>query len=311
MGCPPESAANIRGVYSGLHRKKLPQMRKNMQGVFARLLALPPVFRYSKPVGTTGGADMRDNLNITAHAGSENTDDDSFESVERGILSGADIVEVDVRADRRGTLVLSHDEDETREYRGHPELGAALELIARFRSTGINCDIKEPEVILPLLDMAASRGLGPGQLVLTGEVPIRLLEEQPRIHAQASIWLNIEQILEHLGRAGHEAVRPWQDLILAENTEIEDVLKTMTVHSDSLADALCAACRGLRVRVINMPWLEITAALIPRMREQETGASVWTVNDEDSLRRLFGLGAVNVTTRVPLLAASLRKGFAC
>ena len=46
---------------------------------------------------------------ITAHTGCEGTADNSLEAIEKGYLSGADIVEFDVHFDSKGEPVLAHD----------------------------------------------------------------------------------------------------------------------------------------------------------------------------------------------------------
>ena len=46
---------------------------------------------------------------ITAHSGCENTPQDSMASVEKALLLGTDIVEMDVRKAPDGVLRISHD----------------------------------------------------------------------------------------------------------------------------------------------------------------------------------------------------------
>ena len=100
---------------------------------------------------------------ITAHSGCEGTLRDSFEGIERGIALGAECVEVDVQMDAAGTLRLSH--DARADYSGAETLEKAF---ARIADAGIsvNCDLKAPRVIYPVLEMAKRYGLTGGQLDL-------------------------------------------------------------------------------------------------------------------------------------------------
>jgi glycerophosphoryl diester phosphodiesterase len=249
---------------------------------------------------------MRETINITAHAGCEGTIDDSLESVETGIRSGADIIEVDARLNRQGILVFSHDEDPEGEYQGKPLLEEALDLIARSPGTGVNCDVKEPEIIPIALDLAARKGLGRGRFIFTGAVSPSLIAEIPGILDKSSVWLNIEEILGYLFQTGHEAVKSCRDLML-EHAEAEEIIALLTPWFDPLLEALVESCLGWGVRVVNMPCTEITVYAVPRLRERGIGASLWTVNDEETLTRLLRLGVTGITTRKPRLAVELRK----
>jgi len=111
-----------------------------------------------------------------------------------------------------------------------------------------------------------------------------------------------------LCKTGDKAVAPFRDLIMS-GMEAEELLVALAPHSASLMEAVINGCRLWGVKVINMPYTESSAALIPRMKEQGIEASVWTVNEEEKLKKLFSLGALNVTTRNVRLAVGIRKSF--
>ena len=257
---------------------------------------------------TTYCCNMKKSLNITAHSGCDGTGDDSLESIEAGIRFGADAVEVDVRFNKKGVLILSHDKDPEEEYRGHSCLAEAFDLIVRDGQTAVNCDIKELETVPEILKLAAEKGIGPERLILTGSVTPLALKENPAILGKSSVWINIEEPLRHFCRTGDAAVKPFQDLILS-GMEEDELLKALAPHSASLMEAIISGCQSWGVKVLNMPYMETTAALIPRMRERGIAASIWTVNKAEPLKQLFGLGALNVTTRNTRLAAEIRKSF--
>ena len=249
---------------------------------------------------------MRGSLNITAHAGCDCTSDDNLMSIEAAICLGADAAEVDVRFNKKGILVLSHDKDPKKEYRDHSSLAEAFDLIIRNEKIAVNCDIKEPETIPAVLELAAEKGIAPEKLILTGSVTPLALEEDPAIVSKASVWINIEECLRHFCQTGNETVKPFLDLIMNE-MGAEKLLTVLAPHSASVIEAVITGCRSWGVKVINMPFTG--SALIPLMKERGIGASVWTVDEEEPLKQLFGLDTLNVTTRNVRLAVKTRRDF--
>jgi len=251
---------------------------------------------------------MRNNLNITAHTGCDGTRNDSLMSIEAGIRFGADAVEVDVRLNEKGCLILSHDEKKDRKYENHPCLADAFDLIVRSGGIAVNCDIKEVETIPSVLELAAEKGIGPERLILTGSVTPLVLGKNPIILKRSSVWINIEECLRYFCLTENETVKTFQELIM--NTmEADTLLASLAPYSASIMEAVITECLRRGIKVINLPYMENIAALIHRMKERGIGASVWTVNEEEPLKRLFGLGALNVTTRNTRLAAETRKSF--
>jgi glycerophosphoryl diester phosphodiesterase len=195
---------------------------------------------------------------------------DSIEAVRVGIQNGADAVEVDVRLNTAGGLVLSHNWDKSMEYRGCTALAEVFELIVQHKQIGINCDIKEEEAVPAILALAENMGLGPDQLIFTGESSPRLLSAHPEICKKADVWLNVGGV------------------------------------SETPLDTLIAECRRLGVRALNIDFNGDMAPLIPRIIACGLQVSVWTLNDGESLKRAFALGVLNVTTRDTRLAVKAR-----
>ncbi|MDR3138380.1 MAG: glycerophosphodiester phosphodiesterase [Treponema sp.] len=218
---------------------------------------------------------MKNLLNITAHSGCDGTERDSLESVRRGIRFGADAVEVDVRLDKGGLLILSHDKEESRDYPGHARLADVFSLALENGSLAVNCDVKEREAVPAILRLGAEMGMEKERLILTGSSSPAMLRENPGMVKAASFWLNVEELEEDYYRAGR-------------------------------IEPLIAACLGLGVRVLNMPFADPCIRLIPRIQAAGMGVSVWTLNEETPLRRAFGLGVVNVTTCESRRAVELR-----
>jgi glycerophosphoryl diester phosphodiesterase len=228
---------------------------------------------------------------------------DSLDSVRAGIRNGADAVEVDVRRNSAGELVLSHDRDESGAYRGCASLAGAFDLVLRDGRAGINCDIKETETIPAILDLAGFKGLGPDRLILTGNTAPAALREAPETVKKAWVWLDIGEIVEEYYRSGHPVLEPCSGFI-GPDKQGEEILAALP-SLDFLLDSLIKDCLLLGVRVLNMPDAEPLRSLISPLQERGIQASLWTLNEREPLRRAFGLGVLNITTQDTRLAAAL------
>jgi glycerophosphoryl diester phosphodiesterase len=249
---------------------------------------------------------VKNKLNITAHSGCDGTKPDSIESIHAGIRNGADAVEVDVRLNAEGMLVLSHDEDETHRYTGHVTLADVFELAARDGRIAVNCDVKEREAAPVILRLAAELGIGPGRLILTGSSTPSMLAEDPGIVNNAIVWLNVEEIVEDYYRTGAGFMKPWLHLIDAGSCQAE-VLYTVDAFLEALVEPMTADCLRLGVGAVNMPYTEQTASLIPRLTAGGMQVSVWTINEKELLERVLTQDVLNITTRESRLALEIRR----
>ena len=90
---------------------------------------------------------------ITAHSGCENTPQDSMASVEKALLLGVDIAEMDVRKAPNGVLRVSHNQLDQAGYGEKLTLEAVFSRI-KDTSLSLNCDLKEPSTLYDVLTMA-------------------------------------------------------------------------------------------------------------------------------------------------------------
>lgn len=224
---------------------------------------------------------------ITAHSGCEGTLRDSFEGIERGIALGAECVEVDVQMDAAGMLRLSH--DARADYSGAETLEKAF---ARIADAGIsvNCDLKAPRVIYPVLEMAKRYGLTGGQLIFSGSVSCDLLAADPEISRQARVFLNGEEIAKYFysGEAEDfaQALRsPWSIL----HERYAEIL-------DDRIPQIAAAAKSVGAAAINLPFRNLTHEHIARFRACGAELSLWTVNEEEDMRRLLREDLISMTT---------------
>ena len=95
---------------------------------------------------------------VCAHRGASRIHpDNSLAAFEAAIASGAEMIETDVRADRSGRLVLSHDPVSARDA-GLVTLAELLEL-ARGR-IGLDLELKEPPLVEAVLKQTTARAGG-------------------------------------------------------------------------------------------------------------------------------------------------------
>ena len=95
------------------------------------------------------------NFTVTAHTGCEGTADNSIEAIERGYLSGADIVEFDVHFNSKGEPVLAHDyaaDDSVK-------LKDAFDLIAKYDDLRVNVDCKTVDNLKAIVATAEECGV--------------------------------------------------------------------------------------------------------------------------------------------------------
>jgi glycerophosphoryl diester phosphodiesterase len=247
---------------------------------------------------------MRNTLNITAHSGCDGTGQDSLDSIHAGLGNGADAVEVDIRINSAGELVLSHDRDESGAYRGCAALAEAFDLVIRDGRTGINCDVKERETIPAILELAGRKGLGPDRLIITGSAAPSTLRESPEIARNASVWLNIEEIVEDYYRTGSPLPEAYRSLI-GPDKHGHEILRALP-STDFLPDLIVKDCLSLGAGAVNMPYADTILPLVPRFMAGGIQVSFWTLNKREPLERAFGLGVLNITTRDTCLALEVR-----
>lgn len=228
-----------------------------------------------------------DRTAITAHSGCDGTERDSFASVERGIALGADCVEVDVRMDAKGGLRLSH--DARADYQGAACLEDALKCVAQS-GVCVNCDLKQPSVLYPVLDMAERCGLGREQLILSGSVSCDLLAADASVARRAQVYLNIEEMLKLLLSGQIDDLTalfssPWERL----KPQYAALMEERMGWAADVALNLGAAA-------INLPYYGVTERHIGFFGAKGIGLSLWTVNDEEEMARLLALAPRNITT---------------
>ena len=235
---------------------------------------------------------------ITAHSGCENTAMDSLNSVCSGIASGADCVEVDVRQDRFGVLVLSHDKHEV--YSKAVTLEEAMNRVVDS-DLCINCDLKEPSALYPVLELADEYGMCPDRLILSGSVSPDLLAADAIIAKRARIYLNVEEILKYL--IAGEA----QDFCNLMSSPWDFIKPRYNMLLDTYSEAVASIAHKLGAETVNLPYKSMTSQRFAMFRKCGMPLSLWTVNDAADISRLLAEHPLNITTLQAKTALSLRN----
>lgn len=217
---------------------------------------------------------------ITAHSGADGFQDNSLAYVRYALASGADCLEVDVRRGADGKLMLGHDAADA----ALPSLEEVFTLLAETPRMGINCDLKVPGLEEAVCALAKAKGLA-RRVLLTGTVDMRRWAARPELHEIAALWANIEELLPDFGKAQ---------------------LKDPACREQAAAEAV-RLCRELGIRTVNSWYGLADEAFLERFRRAGIALSLWTVNEEEELRRYLRAGVKSITTRKLKLALAIRK----
>lgn len=132
---------------------------------------------------------------ITAHSGCDSTGDNSMAFIEYALGLPVDALEVDVRRNARGELVLAHDEP--------PEdavsLAEVFDLLRARREKRINCDLKQKGLEADVAALAQKQGTA-GQLIFTGDVNPALFRRGLAQYPGVIWYANLETLLPDFGR---------------------------------------------------------------------------------------------------------------
>lgn len=207
---------------------------------------------------------------ITAHSGCEGTPDNSIEHIRTAIASGAEAFEVDVHY-VDGVLILTHDAPQGEAK--VPTLEEAFKLASEHPSICVNCDMKQDHIKGHVLELAKKYNME-ARILFTGGYYHE--EEFPMMAAtKADWWMNVD-------------------------SKLDEVIDSAYATYASLNDEY-------RVFNINHGTTDVEG-FVDRAAAKGYHLSVWTVNDEERLRKMMTIGCVcNITTRKPKLALAIRK----
>ena len=207
---------------------------------------------------------------VTAHTGCEGTKDNSLEAIRKGFDCKADIIEFDINYLPDGTPVLSHDAPEGE----CPTLDEAFALISTLDGLKVNVDLKSTANVKEVYALAVKHGVA-DRIFYTGV-------EAKDIQTVKTETPDVEYYL---------------------NTKVSRLRKRNKKYLTALAERVenCGAVG------INMRYKVLTKELLEVFSQKGLLVSVWTVNSEEELRKVFALSPDNITTRIPSVAVKLKN----
>ena len=101
------------------------------------------------------------------------------------------MVEADVRVDKQGVLILSHNKDENRDCPGHVRLADVFSLALEDGSLAVNCGVKKQDAVPAIRRLGVEIEME--RLILTGSFSPAMIRENPGMVKAARLGLNVEE----------------------------------------------------------------------------------------------------------------------
>lgn len=199
---------------------------------------------------------------ITAHSGSDQTEENSLRFVEFFRDKPVDALEIDVRENSRGQLVLNHDQLVV----GEDYLSLNTFLTAmKGTSLKLNCDLKESKLEIGVFELAQRHNKW-SDILLSGNVDPKYLKKWP-----TQLLMNIENAVDP-----RKSYAEWDEETVIEGME----------H---------LAKQG--AKIINIPEQLFTEKIYETGQALAVDFSLWTVNDLNRIEELVAKNIYNVTSR--------------
>lgn len=210
----------------------------------------------------SNGINIPNDFTITAHTGCMDTEDNSLESIKKGIENGAQIVEFDLYFNAQGVPVLSHDEPKGNEI----TLDEAFEYISTFENVKVNVDVKTTDDLAQVYVLAEKHNVV-DRIFFTG-INEDFVEVVKKDCPQIPYYLNM-------------------DVDKSKNTDKEYLLSLVEKVKTEGAIG------------INFNYKSASKELVDVFHENGLQVSIWTVNDEYNMYKILSFGPDNITTRHP------------
>ena len=203
-----------------------------------------------------------DDFTITAHTGAFDTDENSLESVQAAINHNVDIIEIDIRQRPDGTLIMDHEIAITNND-GTP-LADAFELL-KTDDCKINLDIKEARTLNALYDMLEEYGL------------------KERAFLTGIDVLNVKSVKES----------KCKDMPYYYNCQVS----RFQIFSEDYQKRLLKTLDETGAIGINCNYKYASGTLSDLLHDNGYLFSVWTVNNELTMKRALTILPDNITTK--------------
>ncbi len=202
------------------------------------------------------------NFTVTAHTGCEGTKDNSLEAIKKGADAGADIVEFDLRFDKDGKGILSHDETEGTAV----SLEEAFGLVASFDKLKVNVDCKTTDNLTDVYRLSEKFGITE-RIFYTG-IEVKAVDAAKMQTPQVPYFLNYK--VKILKKSNEKYIRSLIDLVKEKGAV------------------------GLNVKHTGC-----SKKMVKLFRKEGLLVSVWTANSTRVMKKCLSFEPDNITTRYP------------
>lgn len=199
---------------------------------------------------------------ITAHTGCIGTDENSLDSIKKGIENGADTIEFDLYFDKNGNPVLSHDEPVGDEV----TLDEAFAYLYTFDGVHANVDIKTVDALEKVYPLAVKHNVQ-DRIFYTG-VNDGFVEAVKEKSPEVKYYLNVN--------------------VDKKKNKDEEYLLSLVEKVKS------AGAIG-----INFNFKSASKELVEIFHENGLLVSIWTVDDKYNMYKILSFGPDNITTKHP------------
>ncbi len=199
---------------------------------------------------------------ITAHTGCMKTEDNSLESIKKGVENGASVVEFDLYFTKDGEPVLAHDEP----VGGEVTLEEAFECVSQFNGIMVNVDIKTCDALQKVYPIAKKYGIE-DRIFYTG-VKDEFVETVKMDSPRVKYYLNVD----------------------VDYRKADDRAYLLS---------LVEKVKNAGAIGINFNYKSATKELVNVFHENRLLVSIWTVDDEYNMYKILSFKPDNITTRHP------------
>ena len=210
---------------------------------------------------------------ITAHSGCDFTQDNSMNYLKYAFSLPVDALEVDVRKDISGELILSHDETEEKSVK----LKTVFSLLHEHPEKKLNCDMKEENLEADVMALAQIYEVDQ-QLIFTGSVNKELFRKGNTVYPQVLWFANLDLFVTE------------QDTWMQNYEELDNsVLREHLLEILGEMKLYNTAGINWRYQLAEIIWKEA--------KEMGMGISVWTVDDHNNQKVWLKRKIDNITSR--------------
>ena len=202
-------------------------------------------------------------VKITAHSGCDGYATNSEEYILHALSLPISALEVDVRRNLDGSLILTHNPLEHEQ--DYLTLREAFGLL-RTVNVCINCDLKEKGLEHDVLNLARESGINRERIIFTGTLTDWRDEELSEF-----VWLNPEEVI--------------RDFYEGNNDPERVILEAAEHHYPA----------------VNIDYRYVDDKLLRQAERYGVGVSLWTVDDVQALtENLYVPPIINITTNYPI-----------